>query len=288
MKALKICIFIIFLTLSVFPYSYTVDWTNVPISASQAGSGGAFALSKEWGNVGYNPSVLAVTPGSGITFSGGMLSFGRSLMELSGAFKIEKGISPFISLRYSSVGGFEEALQDGSKTGDTFSVSRFMFSGGFAYRFGRAPLTASFGFKYFLEDLYELSSSGYGIKVNLSVFVGKFSIGIGADDLVQVITYDSGREEETKPVFTVCSAYAVSDALQLSGVFIFDMSLKLNFRAGARYRVNEKFRLSIGTNNYNISTGFQYKVKDIILDYSLQIERAFSGINNFIGISYGF
>ncbi len=258
----------------------TYDWMNYPMHSYIAGRGGAFLMERSIGNCLYNPSVTALLKGSGASFSSGLLAFGRTYFHLNGCYRLQKNVSLLGGFTYGSIGGFTETNAFGDKLGD-FSVQRMMFFGGFSYRFGRAPVTGGFLFKYFTEDNYTMQGYGYGLKLVLSAFLRSFSIGVFADNIVQAVFWDDA--EESYPfVFGLSAEKAIGKKLRLAAVVQSDPAFELNYRFGADYAFTEKFSAGIGSNGLNITAGVSFFIKDVKVHYSAQIERGFSGFSNFV------
>ena len=189
----SIIFFIVILQIIIFAQS--IDWVSYPIDGFNAARGGAFLLYRNPSNLLYNPSTLVFSRQMGFSLSSGILAFGRKGISLGGYYKVYRGLTFFSGFMYNGVSGFEETLSDGSKTGSEFSVSRILGTGGFSFRFGRAPVSASIMFKYIYEDLYAASASGYGLKINVSGFTRFINFGVFMDNIVQVITWNDYEDK---------------------------------------------------------------------------------------------
>jgi hypothetical protein len=277
----------------------TIDWLSYPTNPYLAARGGAFILKRDFSNIIYNPSVLPMIKERGVILSGSALSFGRNIAEIGISTRLEGNVCPFFALKYNLISGFEEADRFGTQTGTKFSISRIAFFGGFSYRFGRRPVSASLSFKYFLNDYYQNKGEGYGVKLNATVFLRKFSIGIFVDNLAQVITWDTGLEETEPIVFGSSFLYRITDKLRAGlieqcnfSIFLSkdddDLSANFNYGLGLEYDINKKFNIGVGSMNQNISFGITYKKNKISINYGFQIERNFVGINNLLGFGYRF
>ncbi|MCD6578502.1 hypothetical protein J7L48_03435 [bacterium] len=278
----SIIFFIVILQIIIFAQS--IDWVSYPIDGFNAARGGAFLLYRNPSNLLYNPSTLVFSRQMGFSLSSGILAFGRKGISLGGYYKVYRGLTFFSGFMYNGVSGFEETLSDGSKTGSEFSVSRILGTGGFSFRFGRAPVSASIMFKYIYEDLYAASASGYGLKINVSGFTRFINFGVFMDNIVQVITWND--YEDKYPINFGVSLEKYIRKIGIAIVVQSDFDFNIAYRVGINYIVNKKLSLGAGTMNGNITMGAKYIYKNIGINYALQIEKRFLGINNMLSFSF--
>ena len=126
-------------------------------------------------------------------------------------------------------------------------------------------------------------------------------MGLFVDNLVQVITWNTGLEETEPIVFGSSFLYRITDKLRAGlilqcnfSIFLSkdddddDPSADFNYGLGFEYDINKNFNIGGGSMNQNISFGVTYKKNKISINYGLQIERNFVGINNLLGFGYRF
>ena len=268
----------------IFAMAETIDWISYPIDGFNAARGGAFLLYRNPSNLFYNPSTLVFSRTMGFNLSTGIMAFGRKAVNLGGYYKVYKGLTAFGGFVYDGVSGFEKTYVDGSRSGIDFSISRFLFAGGFSFRFGRAPVSTSIMLKYITEDLYEDSASGYGLKINISGFTRFINFGLFMDNIVQVISWND--YEDTYPINFGLSLEKYINRIGIATVIESDFNFNLSYRLGVNYILNKNTQLGLGTMNGNISLGIKYIYKGIGINYALQIEKGFLGINNMLSFSY--